>query len=196
VSARSITALEFDKALVAMLDAVSAGRGAEQRYRRALLAALSEIDIEIGGITDDTCLCSVDVRQYCHSTECHGGDNVPRWELRTWVDVRTGDFVRPPGVEEAAAEILSIGPVLEWHVNDAQPLDDFQRRDMQYNPGRYAGVYSVRHVTMRPELTDARMTRDMRPEAPVEIHSTAAELRAIELFGGWAARLDAPGATT
>jgi hypothetical protein len=193
VSARSITTLEFDKALVAMLDAVSADRAVESLYRLALLAALSEIDIEIEGITDDTCLCSVDVRQYCHSTKCHGGDNVPRWELRTWVDVRAGDFVRPPGVDAATAEVLSIGPVLEWHVNDAQPLDDFQRRDMQYNPGRYAGAYSVRHVTMRGVNTEP-MTRDMRPEAPVEIHVTATELRAIELLGGWAARLDAPGA--
>jgi hypothetical protein len=165
VIARSITTLEFDKALVAMLDAVSAARGAEQRYRRALLAALTEIDIEIEGITD-----------------------APRWELRTWADVRAGDFVRPPGVEAATAEVLSIGPVLEWHVDDAQPLDDFQRRDIQYNPGRYAGAYSVRHVTMRGLNTDP-MTRDMRPEAPVEIHTTAAELRAIELLGGWAARV-------
>jgi hypothetical protein len=165
VSARSITTLEFDKALVAMLDAVGAGRVPESSYRRALVAAFSEIDINIEGMTE-----------------------LPRWVLRTWADVRAGDFVRPPAVEEATAEVLSIGPVLEWHVNDAQPLDDFQRRDIQYNPGKYAGAYSVRHVTMRGVNTEP-MTRDMRPEAPVEIHTTAAELRAIELLGGWAARV-------
>jgi hypothetical protein len=127
----------------------------------------------------------------CASGVCASGEGAPLWVLRTWADVRAGDFVRPPGVEEATAEVLSIGPVLEWHVNDAQPLNDFQRRDIQYNPGRYAGAYSVRHVTMRGLNTEP-MTRDMRPEAPVEIHTTAAELRAIELLGGWSARLDLP----
>lgn len=116
----------------------------------------------------------------------------PEWFERTWVDVRAGDTVRPPGVPLAVALVLLIGPVVAWGVDDIQPLDAYQQRDIQYNPGRYAGSYATRRVTMQPHpIGDSpASTRDMKPDAPVEIELTPSEVRAIELLGGWRNRLD------
>lgn len=181
-----ITMLEFEKALAAMLDAVSAGRGAEKRYRRALLAAFNEIDLMHEAQPNMLCRCSPTEKMYCASNECIGGIDVPQWVERTWVDVRQGDIVRPPGIEGADAKVTAIGPVVAWGVNDIQPLDAYQQRDIQYNPGRYAGTYAVRKATLLPVSDDVHsMTRDMKPDAPVEIEMTASEVRDIELLGGW-----------
>lgn len=127
----------------------------------------------------------------CASGVCSISVERPQWFERTWMDVRAGDTVRPPGVEGADAMVTAIGPVVPWGVNDIQPLDAYQQRDIQYNPGRYAGTYAVRKATLQPHpIGDTQpITRDMKPDAPVEIEMTASEVRAIELLGGWQNRL-------
>lgn len=127
----------------------------------------------------------------CASGVCGIPADPPMWFERTWVDVRTGDTVRPPGIDGADAMVTAIGPVVAWGVNDIQPLDAYQQRDIQYNPGRYAGTYAVRKATLQPHpIGDAQpITRDMLPDAPVEIEMTASEVRAIELLGGWQNRV-------
>lgn len=137
---------------------------------------------------DDTCHCSPDVREYCHSSQCRGGDNIAlTWVTRTWVDVREGDVIRPPGIDGAEAKVAAIGPVVAWGVNDLQPLDAYQQRDIQYNPAKYAGSYAVRRAT----FGDPPITREMKPGAPVDIRVSLAEAKAIEALGGWAERVAA-----
>lgn len=137
------------------------------------------------GNSNDPC------RPGCASGVCVVPVDPPQWVERTWVDVRQGDIVRPPGVEGADAKVTAIGPVVPWGVNDIQPLDAYQQRDIQYNPGRYAGTYAVRKATLKAlaDQASAPMTRDMKPDAPVEIEMTASEVRAIELLGGWQNRV-------
>lgn len=116
------------------------------------------------------------------------------WVTRTWVDVREGDVIRPPGVEGADARVAAIGPVVAWGVDDLQPLDAYQQRDIQYNPAKYAGSYAVRRATFfsvgeNAKTVDPPITREMKPDAAVDIRVTAAELKAIEALGGWGNRV-------
>ncbi len=116
------------------------------------------------------------------------------WVTRTWADVREGDVIRPPGVEGADARVAAIGPIVAWGVDDLQPLDAYQQRDIQYNPSKYAGTYAVRRATFvrvdeHARTVDPPITREMKPDADVDIRVTLAELKAIEALGGWAERV-------
>ncbi len=186
-----ITQAQFDAASNAAFDAANASSGEALLTDRALLAFVSSLGIEIA----DACSCDPQRPMYCASAECVGGAELIAAELiwveRTWVDVRTGDVVRPPGVD-AVATVAVVGPVVAWGVNDVQPLNAYERRDIQYNPGRYAGSYAARKVVMAPLDSQPVVERQMRADAPVEIRMTRGEVAAIELLGGWGQRLDPP----
>lgn len=152
----------------------------------ALIAAVDALLAECG-----RCICSRDVRQYCASTICHGGADVLDqdtpdmeilWVERTWVDVRDGDTVRPPGQSAAAAVVLSASPVLAWHAAPGAS---------QYRPNESPADWSAIRVVL--ESIDGRTRIEpphgVKPDAAVEIEVTRAELRAIELLGGWGCRL-------
>lgn len=113
------------------------------------------------------------------------------WIERPWMDVRRGDIVRPVGNQAAAARVIAAGPVMTWGVNDVQPLTPYERRDIQYNPGKYAGTYTSRWIELQPLAGGEPMRRQMFAALPVEIQLSVAEVRAIELLGGWGERLDA-----
>lgn len=97
----------------------------------------------------------------------------PVWVLLTWRHVRADDDVRPPG-GDIEARVLYAGPVLMWRVGDRHPRDDWEARDMQFNPQRYAGQWSERCVVLAPGGR-----RRMLADAAVEVRFTAGEAAAI-----------------
>lgn len=117
------------------------------------------------------------------------------WVVRTWLDVREGDIVRPPGAFDYAAVASNIGPVNHWH---AAP------NASQYAPNESPAEWSSINVTLQPlaKPGDENGTlgipyipaRGMRPDAGVEIRVTRAELAAIEACGGWHNRVGVTGA--
>jgi hypothetical protein len=200
-----VTYEQFNTALVAALDAVSAGRGAEPRYRTAVLAFADSLGIEVSAWVPDGCTCRADARENCHAPDCQGGKNISYWVPRTWADVRVGDVVRMPGQEATAAEVMELA-TLGWHVNDIPPTQlpyesdhDYAKRvkafnkDVQYRPNEHAGEWTARPVTLRPLAADDPAARhripNVSPGAPVEIRCTQVELDAIELLGGWSQRV-------
>lgn len=106
------------------------------------------------------------------------------WVLRTWVDVREGDIIRPPGQtdETHAAIVEKIGPVNHWH---AAP------NASQYRPNESPMEWSAMRVTLADLNADRSFTPEygMRPDAGVEIKVTREELAAIEACGGWSNRV-------
>lgn len=242
-----VTYEQFNTALVAALDAVSAGRGAEPRFKRALLAFADSLGIEVSGESALTasvkrearaatavdctpehgvghsdcpkcwrssprnphagtiCTCNPYAQENCPVPGCVGGQQVPHWVPRTWVDVRVGDVVRMPGQEATAAEVMEL-VTLGWHVNDIPPAQlpyesdhDYAERvkafnkDVQYRPNEHAGQWTARPVTLRPLVAADPATRhripNVNPGAPVEIRCTQVEIDAIELLGGWSQRV-------
>lgn len=109
----------------------------------------------------------------------------PIWVPRTWTDVRDGDTVRMPGTD-ATAEILS-ALAEPWHV-------DPKTGTSSWNPPQPL-EFTVIHVLMQTDdpisgpgpLT--KRTFDANPAAPVEILIDQLTLDAIELLGGWPARI-------
>lgn len=217
-----VTYEQFNTALVAALDAVQAGRGAEPRYRAAVLAFADSLGIELTGesaltayvespyaVTLDVCWCRTNVQENCHARGCQGGKNISYWVLRTWADVRRGDVVRMPGQGATAAEVMEL-ITLPWHVNDRPPAQNQGEpdhayaervkafaRDVQYRPNEHAGEWTARPVTLRPLAAADPAARhripNVNPGAPVEIRCTQVEVDAIELLGGWAQRTAVTG---
>jgi hypothetical protein len=108
-------------------------------------------------------------------------DDVPQWVPRTWADVRQGDIIRPPNAGAYRAVVTALGPVNHWH---AAPGAD------QYRPNESPLEWSAIPVTLQPEQGPPYTPEHgMRPDAGVEILMTPAELRAIELLGGWSERV-------
>lgn len=182
-----VTYEQFNTALVAALDAVQAGRGAEPRYRAAVLAFADSLGIELSAAPP-----APDI-----------------WVLRTWADVRRGDVVRMPGQDATAAEVMEL-ITLPWHVNDRPPAQNQGEpdhayaervkafaRDVQYRPNEHAGEWTARPVTLRPLAAADPAARhripNVNPGAPVEIRCTQVEVDAIELLGGWAQRTAVTG---
>lgn len=134
----------------------------------------------------DGCACSPAEKIYCASSDCKGGSQVPIWVARTWVDVRSGDDVRLPGTENYAHVQRAVH--LHWHV-------DPRTGTSAYNPPipmQWSGV----HVTLYTTASDGTrgMTTQaseftMDPAKPIDIRTTQLELDAIELLGGWPARV-------
>jgi hypothetical protein len=130
----------------------------------------------------DVCTCPRDEKVYCAARECHGGDDVPQWVPRTWADVRQGDVIRPPGAGAYRAVVTALGPVNHWH---AHPSAN------QYRPDESPLEWSAIPVTLQPEQGPPYTPEHgMRPDAGVEILMTPAELRAVELLGGWGHRIE------
>lgn len=133
----------------------------------------------------DECLCSRDVREYCHSSKCHGGANFRIdhvWIERAWRDVREGDVIRPPGLAGHEAEAVTIGATQHWHVApDAN----------QYRPNESPMEWASIPVTLRKLGTGEGYAppNGMNPNAAVEIRVTRGELAAIEACGGWQSRV-------
>lgn len=168
---------QFTTAMMAALDAVNAGQDAEPRYRMALLAGLAALDIHV----KSECTCDPDLKMYCASESCLGGANVEVWVERTWRDVREGDAVRVPGNPASAATATRVGPVNHWHA--APDASQYRPND---SPMEWAGI----NVTLTlPDGTTNTPPYGMNPDAPVEIHTTRREVGAIELLGGWSARV-------
>jgi hypothetical protein len=115
---------------------------------------------------------------------------VPLWALRTWADVRKGDTVRMPGSEITATITDRLWHPSEdprgesWHVVHDGTTDKWAHtRDRFVQPGEC--------VIVSPDITAAEHGRWMEPTAGVEIllPGGEAELAAIELLGGFSARL-------
>lgn len=137
------------------------------------------------------CRCSRTERMYCQSDNCHGGADLldePRWVLRTWADVVTGDEVRMPGTEHTATIAMRYRHPSEdpagtsWHVVPSTDTGPWAHtKDHFVQPGECVVLFST-EPTGQP--------RFMKPAAPVEIKMTTAELAALELIGhGWADRI-------
>lgn len=189
-----ITRQQYDDAIRAAMEVTAAGNAAYPRYQSATSAILHSLGIEVE--VSDECLCSKDVREYCHSSKCHGGshliDDEFVWVERTWADVREGDVIRPAGQtdETHAARVVTIGPVNRWHAAPGAS---------QYRPNESPMEWSARAVTLAPILVNAGRASSvthtpqhgMRPDAAVDIKVTRGELAAIEALGGWRNRIEA-----
>ncbi len=105
------------------------------------------------------------------------------WVPRTWADVRAGDTVRMPGTDSTARVVSAVHRA--WHVHPA--ADEYRPNEM---PANWSEVY----VGLRPldseAPEDVPCTRySMDPAGPIEIQATQAEVDAIEMLGGWPARV-------
>lgn len=179
-----ITRTALEAAIAAAMDAVSAGDGARSRYEVAVSAGLAAIGITVEDVSDE-CLCSRDVREYCHSSKCHGGANFRIdhvWIERMWRDVREGDVIRPPGQTGHEAEAVTIGAMQHWHA--APDANEYRPNE---SPMEWASI----PVTLRKLDTGEGYAppNGMNPDAAVEIRVTRGELAAIEACGGWGQRV-------
>lgn len=177
-----VTREQYDAAMEAVIDAVTGGESLPRQdwieYRSAVLAFAEALGIEV--------VPAPPARQ---------DQDVNTWVERTWIDVRQGDTVRMPGMQSSAV-VTRCGPVNHWHVNDVPPagMSDEQRerfaRDVQFHPENHRAEWSSIPVTLEVG-SGQTYTPDhgMRPDAPVEILTTAGELAAIEALGGWHNRL-------
>jgi hypothetical protein len=120
------------------------------------------------------------------------------WVRRTWADARQGDAIRPINtdgfaLDQHAAHVVRIGPTCEWHVDDLTAVTEQDVRDRQYRPSEHRLTYSARLVTLAPLADESAAPfsppHGMSPDAPVDIRTTQVEADAIELLGGWTARL-------
>lgn len=152
-----ITKGQFESAVDDAVMAVGINEVARPRYADAIESALASLGIEVFDV------------------ECV-------WVERTWSDVRQGDVVRPPGVEQHEATVTAIGPVCAWHVNpDSHPRWPTPME------------WQARAVTMIPlgkgEESAFTPPNGVDPGASVEIGVTRGELAAIEMLGGWKERV-------
>lgn len=113
----------------------------------------------------------------------------PIWVSRTWVDVRTGDDVHLPGTENYAHVQRAVH--LRWHV-------DPRSGTSSYNPPRpleWSGVHVTLYTTVKDRIAAANgmgaqaSEFTMDPAKPIEIKTTQLEVDAIDLLGGWPARV-------
>jgi hypothetical protein len=107
------------------------------------------------------------------------------WVERTWMDVRVGDIIRPPGQSAHEATVIACGPVNHWH---AAP------NASQYRPNESPAEWSSIRVVLNRARADGTQEPfepqyGMKPDAAVEIQVTRQELAAIEACGGWANRI-------
>ena len=200
-----ITREQFENAVMAGMDAASAGQGARPRYEHSISAALAALGIEVA----EKCLNCELLITGASATRVDGSEgfipcntcneyvaDVFVWVERTWMDVRQGDIVRPVQSpsrrddEQHAAIVEAIGPVNHWH---ASP------NASEYRPNESPLEWSAIRVTLKPlakpgdenGTMGASFTPEhgMRPDAGVEIKVTRAELAAIEALGGWENRM-------
>lgn len=162
-----ITEQQYSDAIKAAMEITAAGPSAFPRYQAATSAILAALGIEV---------------------EHRAAVDETLWVPRTWIDVREGDIVRPPGqgFERHAAIVAEIGPVTSWH---AAP------NASQYRPNESPLEWSARRVTLIPLTGGGEKEQPftpehgMKPDAGVEIKVTREELNAIEALGGWNERI-------
>ncbi len=106
------------------------------------------------------------------------------WVPRTWADVRAGDTVRMPGTDSTARVVSAVHRAIEdgsnWHVHPA--ADEYRPNEM---PANWSEVYVG--LDVGDGFEKSRYSMD--PNGPIEIQATQAEADAIELLGGWPARV-------
>ena len=172
---------QFDEASSAAFDAANASSGEALLTDKALLAFARALGIEVGSVDTEIATAQPFI-----------------WVRRTWTDVRQDDVIRPVtadgvALDQHAARVVAIGPVCEWHVDDLTAVTEQDVRDRQYRPNEHRLTYSARRVTMCSVQGDPDVTvtppHGMNPDAPVDIRTTTVEVDAIELLGGWAARV-------
>ena len=109
----------------------------------------------------------------------------PIWVLRTWADVRTGDDVRLPGTENCAHVAKAVHH--DWQVDPRSGTGKFNPP----RPLKWSGVHVSLWTTIpAPGVINVQESQfTMDPAKPVEIKTTQLELDAINLLGGWSARV-------
>jgi hypothetical protein len=112
--------------------------------------------------------------------------NEPIWVPRTWADVRTGDDVRLPGTENYAHVHRAVH--LHWHVDPRTGTSSYNPPQPMSWSGVHVTLYTKKNETTgNIDVQASEFTMD--PAKPIEIKTTQLELDAIELIGGWPARV-------
>lgn len=216
-----ITKDQYENAIKAAMTSTGAGHGAYPRYQAATSAILNSLGIEVVLMledVDDTCHCSPDVAQYCHSSVCRGGANLPiPDDVKMAMD--EGDALAPcrpigcdNGMHLAGCKFADLWVLRTWadvrlhdivrppgrdehraYVDAIGPVTGWHAAPNanQYRPNESPAEWSARRVTLTNVTRDA-FTPDhgVKPDAAVEILTTQAEVDAIEACGGWPNRLD------
>jgi len=109
--------------------------------------------------------------------------NEPIWVPATWADVRTGDDVRLPGTENYAHVHRAVH--LHWHVDPRS--SEYRPKPLEWS-GVAVTLYTKGNETAGSiEVQASEFTMD--PAKPIDIKTTQLELDAVNLLGGWPARI-------
>lgn len=163
-----------------------------EQFEQAVLAAVERSNTGGEALITDAAIEAAFAALGIEVEQAPAIDDEMIWVARTWIDVRQGDIIRPPGQhdEQYAAIVEAVGPVNHWH---ASPNAN------EFRPNESPLEWSAIRVTLRSlarpgdesGALGAAFTPEhgMKPDAGVEIKVTRAELAAIETLGGWENRV-------
>jgi hypothetical protein len=99
------------------------------------------------------------------------------WAPAVIAEVRPGDRIRIAGNSESAAVVEGVSPLLRWHVHPAAN---------PYHPEESRAEWSELKVRFEGR---AELVSFTKPDFPIEIETTQLEADAVQLLGGWGARV-------
>ncbi len=99
------------------------------------------------------------------------------WAAAVIAEVRPGDRIRIAGNSDSAAVVEGVSPLLRWHVHPAAN---------PYHPEESRAEWSELKVRFEGRKELVSFTK---PDFPIEIETTQIEADAVQLLGGWGARV-------
>jgi hypothetical protein len=133
-------------------------------------------DEPIPGHPSDPSLCLNGLGTSCVPQDCVVDHAAPIWTPATVADIRRDDVIRMPCRPETEKTVYTVSPPLPWHVHPAADSYHPERSRMEW-------------TEIKVRFTDGPDAYSFRPDMAVEIRFAQHEIDAINLLGGFSARV-------